>query len=314
VLPGQQIDPMTPLGQKQSPGRLVPVDVAGPLGIDVAMAASTLCVRVGERVAAGSVLAERTGLRRRRTVVAPSSGQVVAMVAGCLLLREDEPESLIYAGLDAQVAKVSDGAVTLVFSGTRVRCAWASGAQACGALTLATANGVQELTWPQVGRHLVGAVLVGGWLSDERAVRRARQFGLAGLLVGSVDAALVSDDWGLPVLATEGLGVTPMASTTFAALAQMVGRSVWLCASGREGSPYAAVAHAVREERGLVPLAVGARVHLIRAPYLGQVGQIVDLPASARRTALGTLAEGALVALESGQRVFVPWPNLEPAC
>lgn len=313
---GQRSSPDTPLGRIRSRGALLVVDIAGPLGIAASHVADALQVTAGQQVTKGEVLAIGRRSLRRRSILAPCNGVVQGMVAGCVLLRQADAERTVFADLEARVSAVSaTGDVTLRFTGTRLWGAWGCGAEIRGPLVMATSEADEELRWQHVGRHLRGVVLVGGWLRDGRAVQRAQQFGLAGLLVGGVDVALARrSEWPLPMLATEGLGALPMAATSFAALAPLAGHTLLLHPESDEGRPYAAVVHAVPHDQTRPTTAtIGAHVHLLRTPYLGQVGQIVDLPTAARQTALCTREEGALVALTNGQRVFVPWVNLELA-
>ncbi|MEN6478745.1 MAG: hypothetical protein ABFD20_03800 [Anaerolineales bacterium] len=313
---GQRVGAGTPLGRAPSRGTLLAVDVAGPLGIAPSHVTDVLRVTAGQQVASGTVLAEGRRSLRRRSILAPCNGVLQGTVAGCVLLRQTNVERSEFASLDALVSAVSaTGDVTLQFTGTRLWGAWGCGEEIRGPLVMATSEADEELRWQHVGRHLRGAVLVGGWLRDGRAVQRAQQFGLAGLLVGGVDVALARrTQWPLPILATEGFGPLPMAATSFAALAPLAGYTLLLHPQCDEGRPYAAVAHVVTNRQPRPTMATaGAHVHLLRAPYLGQVGQVADLPTVARQTALGTREEGALVALPNGQRVFVPWANLELA-
>ena len=314
VASGQTVLAGALLGTLISPGPLQVVGIAEPLGIGPAALNTALCVAPGQTVTQGEALARLPG-RRRRTVVAPCDGTVQGVVEGCLLLRATPQKRPVTAPLAGQVLGLSAvGAVTLQLCGTRVPGAWASGGEATGPLVIGTAA-AGELTWQHVRRELAGAILVGGRLSDERTLRRARQFGLAGLVVGGaalMDSQRYAPD--LPILATEGLGNLAMSAAVHAALVQLAGQVAHLSADETAGAPWVAIAHDVAGDAPSTAapvLAVGTRVRLTREPYLAQAGEIVDLPTMARRTALGTLCEGALVALTSGQRVFVPWANVE---
>ena len=53
------------------------------------------------------------------------------------------------------------------------------------------------------------------------------------------------------------------------------------------------------------------RVRALRAPYAGQLGQVVSLPAQPQRVESGLRTRGAVVDLDNGSRVFVPLENLE---
>lgn len=311
VSPGESVGADARVGIDVSRGQVLLVDVAAPLGLEPAQVLTAMAVGVGDAVKRGQPLAALKGRLRRRAVLAPSDGVVQGVAAGCVLLRQPGSERPVMAGLAGTVAAVSAGEVALSCHGTRVAGAWGCGGVGQGALTIANEAADGELTWQQVGRHLVGAVLVGGWLREERAIMRARQFGVGGLLVGGLAAPLMRQDgWGLPIVVTEGMGVQHMAPSIHAALRRLAGCVALLRGGGAEGEAYAGIVHPLDEETP-PSVAVGARVRLTRRPHLGREGQIVDLPGGVQRTALGTLAPGALVALRSGQRLFVPWENLD---
>jgi hypothetical protein len=60
-------------------------------------------------------------------------------------------------------------------------------------------------------------------------------------------------------------------------------------------------------------LRVGGRVRIIRVPYFGLQGEIVELPKEPKAIATGALARVALVRLVDslGETVLVPRANLE---
>ena len=65
------------------------------------------------------------------------------------------------------------------------------------------------------------------------------------------------------------------------------------------------------EDHAPLPLEVGAQVRVLRAPYLGAIGTVKDLPAQPRRVESGARLPVAVVDVEDGEPVLVPLANLE---
>jgi hypothetical protein len=313
VSPGEVVSADRCVGISIARGPLILIDVATPLGLAPDDVRRALAVSVGDAVHRDQTLASLRRRYRRRSVRAPDAGLVQGIVGGYLLLRLPDVETQILAGVAGTVSDVTaEGQVKVKCNGTRIHGAWGDGGTGRGPLALTTEGADGELTWQKVSRHLTGCVLVGGWLGEERAILRARQFGIAGLLVGGIAAPLARHTgWGLPIVATEGVGVPHMAPTFYRAIQQRAGCVVQLQGGCAEGGPMASISHAVSQGAENSALAVGAGVRLTRGPYLGYEGRISALPEGLQRTALGGLTEGAQIALPAGQRLFAPWENLE---
>ena len=56
---------------------------------------------------------------------------------------------------------------------------------------------------------------------------------------------------------------------------------------------------------------VGARVRVVAGPGRGGIGKIAEVSQSPCALESGVIAWGAEVTLTTGDRVFVPWENLE---
>ena len=177
----------------------------------------------------------------------------------------------------------------------------------------------EPLLWSNVTRHNRGDVLASGLIDDEVALFRAAQFGVAGIVAGSMSSALASlcQTLSLRVILTEGLGTMPMAAAAFASLRQHQGRMVILSGGKTTPRTQPELIIPLPEASGtpslpaVVTSRVGRAVRLTRQPYLGATATVVMVPTQPQHTAAGTLAEGAVVSLPNGQRVFVPWVNME---
>jgi hypothetical protein len=55
----------------------------------------------------------------------------------------------------------------------------------------------------------------------------------------------------------------------------------------------------------------GVQVRALRAPHLGKVGTVVDLPARPQRIESGARLPVAVVDLDDGKQVSIPLANLE---
>ena len=170
-----------------------------------------------------------------------------------------------------------------------------------------------------IGSH--GAVIVAGWCADVDALRQLEQIQARGVILGSIDAGLrqEAEQLSIPVVVTEGFGSIPMNAAAFNLIRTYAGYEVALIcpeSSQTTMSPEIIIPIAT-EESPPAPaspsyLRVGQVVRLIGYPRLGTVGRIVELPEYVQEVESGSQQAGAIVELESGETLFVPWMNLEP--
>jgi hypothetical protein len=157
-----------------------------------------------------------------------------------------------------------------------------------------------------------GAIVVGGGTIEASALEQAQQLQVRGLIAGSMAGELRQQATALPfpIILTEGWGRVPMAEPIFTLLRGQSGREASISAETR-------VRFGAKRPEILIPLPVesrpvGAKVRVVRPPYLGAVGAVVAVPASARRVDSGARIYGAEVDLgEEAGVVFVPYVNLE---
>jgi hypothetical protein len=165
-------------------------------------------------------------------------------------------------------------------------------------------------------------LVAGGRLQDEQTLEQAVEARVRGIIAGSVNAELCPflQSLPFPVLITEGFGSLPMSQRAFSLLQANMGREAILNADIqiRRGVTRPEVFIPLRaeedhspEEPRPLPLQVGAQVRVLRAPYQGMIGTIVDLPALPQRVESGAWLPGAMISPEEGEPVFVPLANLE---
>ena len=122
------------------------------------------------------------------------------------------------------------------------------------------------------------------------------------------------------MLLTEGFGSLPISEPAFELLHANMGREAMVSAETqtRWGARRPEIVIPLRAEEAMPtdetlsqPLEVGARVRVLRAPHLGAIGEVLDLPTVAQVVESGARLPVAVVDLGNGQAVKVPLGNLE---
>jgi len=210
------------------------------------------------------------------------------------------------ASLPGQVVNVIPNfGVVIETSGALIEGRWGTGGETFGVLRMLVDRADEVLTADRMGIELEGCIVVGGSGVEPEALKQATRHKVRGLIVGG--------------FVTEGLGSRPMAPPIFELLSAHNGSEVFL--SGRvqlrDGAlppeiiiPYSR-AKATQPEQKEQPLQVGQRVRILRSPYLGAVGQVVNLPRRLQRVDSDAWLPVAEVSLSYGEKVFVPLANLE---
>jgi hypothetical protein len=319
---GDRVQPDAVVAESPLDGQIQVVDLARTLGTSVSGALQCLRVVPGSRVEATTLLATRKPLgRKRRDVLAPFAGTVQTIEDGYLFLRQETQSFALRAYIPGQVLEEHPHrGVTIGVMGTLVRGIWGCGGECQGTLAVMVSAPDEPLTWERVGLRYRGAIIVGGILEDPRVLLRARQFRLLGLVVGSMAPQLrpLAQRLGVSVVVTEGIGRIPIAEPILERLRVCHGRLAVLCGSsegGLSGPEIIVPLPGISPSRALAvvrPIHEGMAVRLTRPPFVGLIGEVVTVPLAPQETPIGTHAEGVMVRLPDGRRVFIPLVNLEP--
>ena len=300
------------------------LDVARKLRVPRAQAGRCMLKKVGETVKADEVVAERGGFFFGREVRAPVEGVIAAIGNGRVLL-EVAPELIeVRAHLKGTVINVVPGVgVVIEATGAVVQGAWGCGGEAFGVLRVVAEKPNEPLRAKSIDVACHGAIVVGGGAIDVSVFDQAQQLQVRGLIAGSMDGELRAnaEAAAFPVILTEGLGAAAMAEPIFQLLHGQAGREASISAETR-------VRFGVTRPEILIPLPtesrpsppppagapikVGARVRVVRSPYLGAVGIVSAIVSRAQRIESGARLRGVEVDLggDTGT-VFVPYVNLE---
>lgn len=341
VAVGAEVAADTVVARTELPGNVQTVNVAARLSLDPARVPGALIVPVGAATRKGDVIAEGKSLFGlvRQTATAPSDGTIesVSPITGQLILREPPIPVEIEAYVRGVVAEVLPGeGVVVEAAGALMQGIFGVGGETFGTLRMVAGSPDEELSAARLNADHRGAVVVGGSYVSYATLMRAREVGVAAVVVGGFDdrdlrellgrdlgvAITGAEELGLTLVLTEGFGRIRMADRTWRLLAAHEGdqASVSGATQIRAGvmRPEIVIPLAAGADGGRRPVAeslgieVGSLLRVIREPYFGRIARVVELPAELQP--LETEARVRVMVVEFADdhaRVMVPRANVE---
>jgi hypothetical protein len=342
VKKGDLVGPDTVVARAELPGNVQTVNLAARLSVDPAQVAGLLLKPVGSTVRKGEIIAVSKAMfgLMKNQAEAPAAGtlETVSSVTGQLLLREPPVPVEVGAYVRGVVAEVLPGEGVVVESrGALVQGIFGIGGETFGRIAVATSRPDEPLEAGHLRPEHRGAVVVGGAHVSHATVLRAREVGVAAIVVGGFDdrdlrellghdlgvAITGQEEIGLTLVLTEGFGHITMAGRTWDLLQASAGRvaSVSGATQIRAGvlrpellvpsdAGMASAGALAAEDRG--SLTLGSAVRVIRQPWFGRLGRVVELPTELRM--LDTEAYVRVLVVEfadDGTRAEVPRANIE---
>ncbi len=329
------------VARTELPGNVQTVNLAAKLGIDPAKAPESLMVPVGTAVKKGDPIAGAKSLFGlvKNQAAAPCDGVVesVSHISGQLILREPPIPVEVAAYVHGVVADVlPDEGVVIETRGAFLQGIFGVGGETFGEIVCAVASPDHPLEPPALGPVHRGKVVVGGAYASHAALMKARDVGAAAVVVGGFDdrdlrqllgrdlgvAITGSEDLGITLVLTEGFGHIRMAERTWRLLEQHRGAlaSVSGATQIRAGvmRPELVIPLAQQTAQGRAEddhstgLEIGSLLRVIRQPYFGRIGRVLELPPELQ--ALDSEAKVRVLAVEfadDGARAVVPRANVE---
>jgi hypothetical protein len=282
------------------------VNLASRLGLDPARVTEALTRPIGSTVKQGEMIAQAKSLFGlvKNSATAPSNGTIesVSHVSGQLILREPPIPVEVSAYVKGVVADVlPEEGVIVEARAAIIQGIFGVGGETNGVLAIVGNSPDQALDPGMLTDAHRGKVVVGGAYVSHAALMRAKQLGVAAVVVGGFDdsdlRALLGRDLGVAITGSEDLGFTLVLTEGFGHI-RMAERT-WMLLNARAGSP-ASVSGATQIRAGvmrpeiLIPvetagnrgvdrdhaggLEIGSLLRVIRQPYFGRIGRVVELP------------------------------------
>jgi hypothetical protein len=339
VQSGQRVEALTPVARTEMASRYQVIDIARQLGQPQPDMDEVMQIGEGDIVTVNQVIAAYKGKVPflRRSVRAPAAGRVAKIGPGWVLLETERTTVEIEAFISGTVTRIlgSQGAV-IETEGALIEAACGFGGEAFGRLKR-LANSPYEVLEPAAfDESASDSIILGGRTLDESLLRKAEEWRVRGIIVGSLPAALLRLDppSKVRVVATEGFGEGPMSPHTFGVLTSLSRRELSIrgttphltpgtgvypaeeppiilaAGSVRSGSGNYTSSAAAAKPPAKLDATLGSRVRVTRGKLLGASGVIETIPLEPQFTPSGLVAPGANIKFNS-DTLFIPWANLE---
>ncbi len=324
---GSRVDPLDVVARSEKEGHLRPIPLARYMQLSESALPKYMLKKPGDSVTAREIIASKPELlgTLRRIYRAPGAGRVASLQGTWLAIEIADPPIEVRALYRGTIANVMPGqGVVVEAMGSLAQGVWGSGGEGYGVLKKAVDTPDQVLSEDRVDVSARGAIVLAGAGVTEKALERAVQEHVAGMVVGGLDANLraVVAKLGLAIMVTEGFGQHAMAAPIFELLASHHGEEACLNASVRMRSgtarpevfvPAISTLGTPLEAEPLTALVaeIGAAVRILRGEHADEIGKLADVPAFPQTLESGVSVWGADIDLPGEERVFVPWPNLE---
>lgn len=337
---GDAVEADTVVARCELPGNVQTVNLASRLSLDPARTPQALTMPLGSTCRKGDVIARGSslfGLIRTR-VPAPADGTLesVSSVTGQLILREPPIPVEVNAFVQGVVAETLPGeGVVVETRGAFLQGIFGVGGETFGEIAIAVDSPDAVLQASDLTPGHRGKVVVGGAYVSHAVLIRAREVGVAAVVVGGFDdqdlrqllgrdlgvAITGSEELGFTLVLTEGFGHIRMADRTWKLLGESAGRMASVSGATQiragvmrpeiliplPGSAFQGV-HETAEQG----LETGTQVRVIRQPHFGRIGRVVELPPELRPLESEARVRVLVVEFEgTGERATVPRANVE---
>lgn len=341
VAVGDRVQSNQPVARAELPGKVYPLNLANQLGVAPDEIKEYLIKKEGEAVLKDEILAENKPLIKwfKTEIKSPVTGTVESLstITGQVLLREPPRVLELLAYVDGTVVEVHPHqGVTVEARCSLVQGIFGIGGETSGVLAIAVAKPDEPLTPAHVKADMKGKIVVGGSFLSAETMAKAKEVGVAGLVVGGIHdkdlRALLGYDLGVAItgteqvgftlILTEGFGAIPMAQKTFTLLSTHAGEKATISGATqiragviRPEIIIAKPAGAVQTGATAAPqregIRIGDPVRIIRDPLFGKIGEVSALPSDLQKIPTESDARVLEVRFPDGQVAVIPRTNIE---
>ena len=242
VKEGDLVRSNQPVARAELPGKVYPLNLANQLGVAPDEIKEYLIKQNGDSIQKDEVLAENKPLFKwlKTEIRSPITGTVesVSTVTGQVLLREPPRVLELLSYVDGTVVEIHPHeGVTVECACSMVQGIFGIGGETYGEVAVAVESPDQPLTPDRLKAEMKGKVVVGGSFLSADTMAKAKEIGVAGLVVGGIHdkdlrallgydlgvAITGSEQVGFTLILTEGFGTIPMAQKTFTLLSAHAG-------------------------------------------------------------------------------------------
>ena len=341
VRAGDRVLSSQPVARAELPGKVYPLNLANQLGVAPDEIKEYLIKKDGDSVRKEDVLAENKPLFKwlKTEIRSPITGTVesISTVTGQVLLREPPRVIELLGYVDGTVVEIHPHqGVTVECACSLVQGIFGIGGEAYGEVAMAVDSPDEPLTPDRLKPEMKGKFVVGGSFLPADTMAKAKDLGVAGLIVGGIHdkdlRALLGYDLGVAItgteqvgftlVLTEGFGTIPMAQKTFTLLSSHTGAKASISGATqiRAGviRPEIIIPQKAEQAVGSVQastgrggIQIGDPVRIIRDPLFGKIGEVSALPFELTQIPTESEVRVLEVQFADGSRAVIPRTNIE---
>jgi hypothetical protein len=342
VTSGETVRANQAVARAELPGKVYPLNLANQLSVAPDEIHDYLIKKVGDPIQKDEILAENKPLMKwfKTEILSPVTGVVesVSPVTGQVLLREPPRVFELLGYVDGRIVEViPQQGVVVETNCSLVQGIFGIGGETRGEIVMAVTSPDEELSTRLFTTDMKGRVVVGGSFISSEALARAKELGVAGVVIGGIHdkdlRALLGYDLGVAItgteqvgftlILTEGFGSIPMAGKTFTLLSAHAGQPASISGATQiragvirpeiiipkgTGAPIASGASAVPEREGI---RIGDQVRIIRDPLFGKLGEVASLPSDLQKIPTESEVRVMGVRFADGSTTMIPRANIE---
>ncbi|MAV95750.1 MAG: hypothetical protein CMG06_01215 [Candidatus Marinimicrobia bacterium] len=322
------------------PGNVHMVKVANRLNISPTDIIDVLLVKEGDILNKGDLIAETQGLFGffKSELRSPVSGQIesISDVTGQIVMREEPLPVEVDAYISGTVLDViQHEGVTIESEAAYVQGIFGIGGEARGNLEVISTSRDNELGIEDINENHSGKIVVGGSFVSLEVYKKALKLKVKGIVVGGFNyfdleeilgyrlgvAITGTEDLVTSLVLTEGYGNIKMSDRTYDLLKAHDGKFVSINGATqiRAGviRPEIVIPLGDNEmpsdittKKEKLGIESGSLVRVIRAPYFGKIGNVIELPPELQQMESETMVRVAKVNID-GEDAIIPRSNLE---
>jgi hypothetical protein len=327
------------VARAELPGKVYPLNLANQLSIAPDEIHDYLVKKEGDLVQKDEILAENKPLIKwfKTEVRSPIAGRIESLskVTGQVLLREPPRILDLLAYIDGTVIDtIPEQGVIIEATCSLVQGIFGIGGEVWGDIVLAVPSADEPLLPAHLKSSMKGKIVVGGSFLSAETLVKAKEVGVAGLVVGGIHdkdlRALLGYDLGVAItgteqvgftlILTEGFGTIPMASKTFKLLSSHGGQKASISGATqiRAGVirpeiiiPQTATSVSAAAQMQRAGIQLGDPVRIIRDPLFGRIGEVSALPSDLTKIPTESEVRVLEVKFTGGERAVIPRTNIE---
>lgn len=339
VVKGSFVTQETIVASTELPGKPVPISAAVKLGVSPTELMDCMLKKEGDSVEQDEVIGMAYSLFGlfKTPLVSPIRGTIdsISRISGQIILREAPIPVEVNAYISGEVTAVEKNeGVTLRTEAALVQGIFGIGKEKVGSLVKAVSARDTILESSHIKDEHAGKILIGGSLISSKAIARARDVGVLGIIGGGLNdrdlkeilgydlgVAITGNEEGPTLIVTEGFGPIAMSQKIFDLLCSHGGRKASINGATqiRAGviRPEVIIPLEKKDSREALKeveskvLKLGAVVRVIRSPRFGELGEIVELPHEQTLIPTGARVRVAVLKMGDGVILKVPRANLE---